>query len=85
MGQSQNVEVPKFQIVFEKEQTLRDCLNAFALKKGYTGNIDKLARNVLFSVDGTMLSAVKMGVAMLLDVIVKPTQDVRIMPAIRAG
>lgn len=85
MGQSQSIQVPKFQIVFEKEQTLRDCLNAFALKGGYRGDIDKLAKQVIFSVDGAMLSSIKMGVAMLLDVIVKPTQDVRIIPAIKAG
>lgn len=82
---SQSVEVPKYKIVFEKEQTLRNCLEAFALKKGYTGNLDKLAKNILFVVDGNLLSSMKQGVAMLLDVVVKPTQDVRLIPAIKAG
>jgi len=77
---------PIYQQVFKKEQTLRSIVEIFAKKEGYKGNIDKLAKHLIFSIDGAMFNSLKYGgIAKLLDVIVKPTQMVQLIPAIKAG
>ena len=49
-----------FKPTFEKEVTLRNVVEDFAKAKGVKiSNIDKLASNLLFSIDGNLMSSIK--------------------------
>lgn len=76
-----------YQQVFEKQQTLRDVVEIFATNKGVKiSNIDEVARNIFFVIDGVMHNSLNSGgIAKLLDIIVKPTQLVQLIPALKAG
>lgn len=73
--------------VFEKEVTLRDIVDMFAKSQGIkVSNMDRTAKNLLFSIDGEVRSMLHFGgVAKMLDHIVKPHQKIEVMPAIKAG
>lgn len=80
-------------IVFEKEITLRDILMSYIEKKGIDrSKFDLYSRKVNFSVDGVIPFKIgmngkptKLSTAEVLDMVVKPSQEVKILPAVAGG
>jgi len=75
-------------IVFEKEITLGDLFRKVLVSKGLAlSKFDKYAQIVTFSVDGEIpnINGQKLSTAQALDMVVKPTQEVKILPNQSAG
>lgn len=80
-------------IVFEKETTLRDILMSYLKNKGIDkSKFDLYSRKVNFSVDGVIPFKIgmngkptKLSTAEVLDMVVKPSQEVKILPAVAGG
>lgn len=71
-----------------KEQTLRAVLEGVLVQKGLDSSlVDLASKHVIFSVDGVIPNngETRLSLAETLDLVVKPTQDVRIMPAVASG
>ena len=75
-------------IVFEKEATLGDLFRTFLEEKGKDlSKFDQYSKIVDFSIDGEIPNegGYRLSTAQMLDVVVKPTQIVKILPRIAGG
>lgn len=75
-------------VPLQKEQTLRQVLENVLIEKGLDSSlVDLASKHVLFSVDGVIPNngTTRLSVAETLDLVVKPTQEVRLLPAQAGG
>jgi len=75
-------------IVFEKEVALRDLFKGVLVQKGIDlAKFDKYSKVVTFSIDGEIpnIGGKPLSTAQALDMVIKPTQVVKILPRIAAG
>lgn len=75
-------------VPLEKEQTLRSVLEQVLASNGLDSSLlDLASQHIMFSVDGVIPNngKTRLSVAETLDMVVKPTQEVRILPAVASG